>query len=118
MPRDPFSDESVEADIDESKKEYLKSIDAPYFFDRMLTKVLVYQPEDPILFFKQFVMDTQAGKDTSVEGEYSPKIMEDTVYVRRHNITAIINTWLEDLLRDRPTNYLAYHLNWLNNYRR
>lgn len=106
-----------EAQAEEAKKEYLKSIEAPYFFDKMLTKLLVHQPENPVEYFLTFVKDTQAGKDTSIDGEYTPKLMEDTVYVRQHNVTGLINEWLEDLLRDQPADHLSYYVKWLEDFK-
>jgi hypothetical protein len=102
---------------EDTKKEYLKSIDAPHFFDKMLTKLLVHQPDDPVQFFVSFVKDTQAGKDTGIDGEYTPKLMEDTVYVRKHNVTGIVNEWLEDLLKERPSDPLSYHVKWLEEHK-
>eukprot|EP00993_Chasmostoma_nieuportense_P006674 NODE_7319_length_447_cov_7.800000_g7153_i0.p2 GENE.NODE_7319_length_447_cov_7.800000_g7153_i0~~NODE_7319_length_447_cov_7.800000_g7153_i0.p2 ORF type:complete len:127 (+),score=62.82 NODE_7319_length_447_cov_7.800000_g7153_i0:38-382(+) len=100
----------------ETQKQYLKDIDAPQFFDKMLTKLLVVQPDDVLAFVKQFVRDSKKGEEMPIEGQYSPKLAEDTVYVKRHRVTEMINALLEDLLRELPQDPLEFYLTWLDNY--
>lgn len=101
------------APVEERKKEYLRRISAPHFFDRMLSKLLIHQPAEPVPFLKQFVIDAKAGKSIELDGEYTPKLMEDTAYIKKHNITYYINALLEDLLRETPEDYMSFYVNWI-----
>eukprot|EP01012_Entosiphon_sulcatum_P062723 TRINITY_DN89247_c0_g1_i1.p2 TRINITY_DN89247_c0_g1~~TRINITY_DN89247_c0_g1_i1.p2 ORF type:complete len:111 (-),score=41.62 TRINITY_DN89247_c0_g1_i1:260-592(-) len=101
---------------DEEKKEYFRQIDAPQFFDKMLTALLIQQPAEPVAFFQDFVTKTQQGNSVATDGEYSPKLMDDTAYIRKHNITGYVNQLLEDLLRERPVDYLGFYAKWLQEH--
>eukprot|EP00906_Rhabdomonas_costata_P018404 RCo026885 len=102
--------------VDERKKEYLRKIDAPHFFDRMLSKLLIRQPANPVDYLKEIITEAKRTGTIELQGEYSPKLMEDTAYIKQHNITYYINALLEDLLRELPEDYMSFYLKWITDH--
>jgi len=97
-------------------KKYFQRVGALAFFDRLLTRLLIHQPDAPLPFCRAFVRDALADRPSKPEDEYRPRLEADSAYVRDHHVVPLVSDWVEALLRDQPPDFLQYSAQWLDRY--
>ena len=100
----------------EAAKDFLRQGNTVDFYEQIASAILREHPSDLSQFSLAIVSDARKGKSAKDDGEFQPKKEEDNKYMRSHNVSQFLDSWILALLSARPSSdadRLEFHEKYL-----
>lgn len=86
----------------DTAKNYLRAGGTVDFFELMARNIIATHPPDLAAFSLEMVSKIIDGKELPADGEFHPKKLDDSRYMKEKNVSEFLDEWVLALLRERP----------------